>query len=77
MYLLLIIAVWISFAYKFVDWSQWKKQYSSILFLMVIKLLYNMIYYNILYRLFEELQLIGLITRLLTWLLPSLFARSD
>jgi hypothetical protein len=46
MYLLLVIAVWILFAYKFVDWSQWKKQYSTILFFMVVNLLYNTIYYN-------------------------------
>lgn len=46
MYLLLVIAVWIFFAYKFVDWSQWKKQYSTILFFMVVNLLYNTLYYN-------------------------------
>jgi len=46
MYLLLVIAVWILFAYKFIDWSQWKKQYSTILFFMVFNLLYNTIYYN-------------------------------
>lgn len=46
MYLLLVILVWIVFAYKFIDWSQWKKQYSSILFFITFNLLFNTIYYN-------------------------------
>ncbi|AST91021.1 MULTISPECIES: CBO0543 family protein [Sutcliffiella] len=46
MYLLLVMIVWILFAYKFVDWSQWKKQYSTILFFMVVNLFYNYFYYN-------------------------------
>ncbi|OZM56442.1 hypothetical protein CIB95_11750 [Lottiidibacillus patelloidae] len=46
MYLLLVIVVWILFAYKFVDWSQWKKQYPTILYFIVINLSYNFLYYN-------------------------------
>ncbi len=46
MYLLLVIVVWILFAYKFVDWSQWKKQYSTILYFIVVNLTYNFLYYN-------------------------------
>jgi hypothetical protein len=46
MYLLLVIVVWIIFAYKFVDWSQWRKQYSTILFFIVVNLTYNLLYYN-------------------------------
>ncbi|MTH54725.1 hypothetical protein GKZ89_15080 [Bacillus mangrovi] len=46
MYLLLVIAVWILFAWKFIDWSQWKKQYPTILYFIVINLLYNYFYYN-------------------------------
>ncbi len=33
MYLILVLIVWAVFAYKFVDWSQWRQQYSTILFL--------------------------------------------
>jgi hypothetical protein len=46
MYLLFVIVVWILFAYKFVDWSQWGKQYPTILYFMVINLTYNVLYYN-------------------------------
>ncbi|MGP4071226.1 hypothetical protein ACTWQB_01570 [Piscibacillus sp. B03] len=33
MYLILVLVVWVVFAYKFVDWTQWRKQYPTILFL--------------------------------------------
>ncbi len=46
MYLLLVIVVWILFAYKFVDWSQWRKQYPTLLFFMLINFLYNYFYFN-------------------------------
>lgn len=46
MYLLLVIVVWILFAYKFIDWSNWKKHYPTILFFIVINMTFNMIYYN-------------------------------
>ncbi|APH06849.1 CBO0543 family protein [Bacillus weihaiensis] len=46
MYLLLVIIVWILFAYKFVDWSQVSKQYPTILFFIAINFAYNYFYYN-------------------------------
>ncbi|MEO2075743.1 MAG: CBO0543 family protein [Bacillus sp. (in: firmicutes)] len=46
MYLLLVILVWIFFAYKFIDWTQWKKQYPTVMFFIVVNLLYNYLYYN-------------------------------
>lgn len=46
MYLILVLVVWVVFAYKFVDWTQWRKQYPTILFFMVINLTYNVLYYN-------------------------------
>ncbi|WP_110114282.1 CBO0543 family protein [Bacillus sp. CGMCC 1.16541] len=46
MYLLLVIIVWILFAYKFVDWSKVKLQYPTILFFIVVNMTYNMIYYQ-------------------------------
>ncbi|UOY92486.1 hypothetical protein MUG87_19070 [Ectobacillus sp. JY-23] len=46
MYLLLVIIVWILFARKFIDWSQWRKQYPTVLFFAVATLSYNLLYYN-------------------------------
>ena len=46
MYLLLVMVVWAVFAYKFIDWSQWKKQYPTILFFVAVNLTYNFLYYN-------------------------------
>ncbi|MRX72352.1 hypothetical protein GJU40_09335 [Bacillus lacus] len=46
MYLLLVIVVWILFAYKFIDWRQWHKQYPTILFFVVINFVYNHLYFN-------------------------------
>lgn len=51
MYLLLLIVVWILFAYKFIDWSQVKKQYPSVLFFIVINMTFNYFYYD--YSLWE------------------------
>ncbi|MDX8289838.1 CBO0543 family protein [Metabacillus indicus] len=46
MYLLLVIAVWILFAYKFIDWKQWEKQYPTVLFFIVVNMTYNYFYYD-------------------------------
>lgn len=46
MYLILVIVVWILFAYCFIDWSQWKKQYPTVLYFIAINLTYNMLYFN-------------------------------
>lgn len=46
MYLILVIVVWILFAYRFIDWSQWKKQYPTVLYFIAINLTYNMFYFN-------------------------------
>ncbi|WP_404324262.1 hypothetical protein LG298_12270 [Cytobacillus firmus] len=46
MYLILVIVVWILFAYRFIDWSQWKKQYPTVLYFIAINLTYNMLYFN-------------------------------
>ncbi|WP_240687981.1 CBO0543 family protein [Pseudalkalibacillus hwajinpoensis] len=46
MYLLFVMVVWIFFAYKFIDWSQWRKQYPTILFFIAANLTYNFLYFN-------------------------------
>lgn len=46
MYLALVMIVWILFAYRFIDWSQWRKQYPTVLFFIAINLTYNMLYFN-------------------------------
>ncbi|MEC3885573.1 CBO0543 family protein [Halobacillus sp. HZG1] len=46
MYLLLVIVVWVLFAYRFVDWKQVGKQYPTILFFIAVNMTYNFLYYN-------------------------------
>lgn len=46
MYLLLVVIVYIIFAYYFVDWKNWKKYYPTIQFFIICNLLYNVIFYN-------------------------------
>jgi hypothetical protein len=46
MYLLLVLIVWTLFAYKFIDWSRVKDQYSTILFFAAINMTYNTLYHD-------------------------------
>ncbi|WP_281659048.1 CBO0543 family protein [Halobacillus sp. Cin3] len=46
MYLLLVIIVWVLFAWRFIDWTQWRRQYPTVLFFMLSNFLYNYFYYN-------------------------------
>lgn len=46
MYLLLVIIVWVLFAWRFIDWTQWRRQYPTVLFFMLANFLYNYFYYN-------------------------------
>jgi hypothetical protein len=46
MYLLLVVAVYIIFAIKFVDWRRWKEFYPTKQYYMICNLLYNFIFYN-------------------------------
>lgn len=46
MYLFLVIAVYLVFAYYFVDWRNWKDYYPTILYFISLNMLYNFIYYN-------------------------------
>ncbi|WP_404429924.1 CBO0543 family protein [Sutcliffiella horikoshii] len=46
MYLLLVIVVWILFAYRFIDWANWRKHYPTVLFFIAINMTHNMIYFN-------------------------------
>jgi hypothetical protein len=44
MYLVLVVAVWTLFAYKFIDWSRVKEQYPTVLFFIAINMTYNALY---------------------------------
>ncbi|WP_113930420.1 CBO0543 family protein [Bacillus sp. P14.5] len=44
MYLLLVMAVWTLFSYKFINWTRVKEQYPTVLFFIVINMTYNAIY---------------------------------
>lgn len=46
MYLLLVIAVYVVFAYFFVDWKNWRSYYPTVQYFIICNLLYNFIFYN-------------------------------
>ncbi len=46
MYLLLVIVVYVVFAYFFVDWKNWNKYYPTVQYFIICNLLYNFIFFN-------------------------------
>ncbi|GAA0338056.1 hypothetical protein GCM10008967_30420 [Bacillus carboniphilus] len=46
MYLLLVVSVYVVFAYYFVDWKNWRKYYPTVQYFIICNLLYNFIFYN-------------------------------
>lgn len=46
MYLFFVVAVYILFAIRFVDWKRWKDYYPTIQFYIICNLLYNFIFYQ-------------------------------
>lgn len=44
MYLLLVVLVWIWFAWKFIDWSRVKEQYPTVIFFIAVNMTYNTLY---------------------------------
>ncbi|MBU9723264.1 MULTISPECIES: CBO0543 family protein [Bacillaceae] len=46
MYLLLVLLVYVGFAYYFVDWKNWKDYYPTVQYFIICNLLYNFLFYN-------------------------------
>ncbi|WP_421382767.1 CBO0543 family protein [Bacillus salacetis] len=46
MYLLLVVVVYIIFAYLFVDWKRWKDYYPTVQYYLICNLTYNFLFYN-------------------------------
>ncbi|MGN7178808.1 hypothetical protein BK139_18865 [Paenibacillus sp. FSL R5-0490] len=46
MYLLLVVLVYVFFAWKFVDWKRWKEYYPTVQFYIIANFLYNFLFYN-------------------------------
>jgi hypothetical protein len=46
MYLVIVIAVYVIFAKKFVNWTRWKEFYPTVQYFIICNLLYNFIFFN-------------------------------
>ncbi|WP_062353130.1 CBO0543 family protein [Bacillus kwashiorkori] len=46
MYLLIVVIIYIIFAYIFVDWKRWREFYPTIQFYIICNLLYNFLFYQ-------------------------------
>lgn len=46
MYLLLVVIVYILFAYIFVDWKRWEDYYPTVQYYLICNLTYNFLFYN-------------------------------
>ncbi|BCB02749.1 CBO0543 family protein [Bacillus sp. KH172YL63] len=46
MYLILVVVVYILFAWFFVDWKRWKEFYPTVQFFIICNLLYNFLFYH-------------------------------